>query len=125
MNSVIALRWNQGGRNVCSATSQRGGNTTKSTLAVPGRRLGEVRTVLIEGSAWSKETVLIAMKRAMSYLYGVRLPCHATTSSGLCGSFIDHSLPRNLTITSVGRSGSSKAATGAWKSRALARPLDP
>ena len=36
MNSVITLRWNQGGRNVSSPTSQRGGKITKSTLAVPG-----------------------------------------------------------------------------------------
>ena len=35
-NSLIVLRWNQGGRKVCSATAQRGGKITKSTLAVPG-----------------------------------------------------------------------------------------
>ena len=36
MNSLITLRWNQGGRKVCSATIQRGGKITKSQLAVPG-----------------------------------------------------------------------------------------
>ena len=45
MNSLIALRWNQGGRNVSSATIQRGGKITKSTLAVPGKSDGEVSTV--------------------------------------------------------------------------------
>ena len=70
MNSLITLRWNHGGRNVCSATIQRGGKITKSTLAVPGVSEGEVSTVKIDGSGWSKLTVLIALKRARSYLYG-------------------------------------------------------
>ena len=70
MSSLITLRWNQGGRNVSSATLQRGGKMTKSTLATPARSEGEVSTVKIEGSGWSKLTVLIAMKRASSYLYG-------------------------------------------------------
>ena len=34
-----------GGRNVCSATIQRGGKMTKSTLAVPGTGVGAVSTV--------------------------------------------------------------------------------
>ena len=45
MNSDMTLRWNQGGRNVSSPTSQRGGKITKSTLARPGSSLGEVSTV--------------------------------------------------------------------------------
>ena len=45
MNSDITLRWNQGGRKVSSATSQRGGKITKSTLAWPGDSDGEVSTV--------------------------------------------------------------------------------
>ena len=64
MNSFMVLRWNHGGRKVCSATSQRGGKITKSQLAVPGVSLGEVSTVKIEGSEWSKLTVPIALKRA-------------------------------------------------------------
>ncbi len=40
MNSLITLRWNQGGRKVSSATIQRGGKTTKSRLAVPGGLAG-------------------------------------------------------------------------------------
>ncbi len=51
MNSLITLRWNHGGRNVCSATCQRGGKMTKSTFAVPGTPEGEVSTVKIDGSA--------------------------------------------------------------------------
>ena len=54
MNSLIRLRWNQGGRKVSSATSQRGGKMTKSQLAVPGVSLGEVSTVKMLGSGWSK-----------------------------------------------------------------------
>ena len=36
ISSLITLRWNHGGRNVSSATCQRGGKITKSTLATPG-----------------------------------------------------------------------------------------
>ena len=64
--SLITLRWNQGGRNVPSATIQRGGKITKSALAVPGVSLGEVSTVKIDGSGWSKLTVLIVLKRLRS-----------------------------------------------------------
>ena len=51
-----------------SATSQRGGNTTTSRLATPAVSLGEVSTVKIDGSGWSKLTVFIVLKRARSYL---------------------------------------------------------
>src|SRR5688500_19271934 len=84
ISSLITLRWNHGGRKVFSATCQRGGKMTKSQLAVPACAEGEVSTVKIDGSAWSKLTVLITMKRASSYLYGTQLPCQATTSSGEC-----------------------------------------
>ena len=50
MNSLITLRWNHGGRNVSSATIQRGGKITKSQLAVPAISLGRVSTVKIDGS---------------------------------------------------------------------------
>src|SRR6476661_4667754 len=82
ISSLITLRWNQGGRKVCSATCQRGGNMTKSQLATPGVPEGDVSTVKMDGSEWSKLTVLTAMKRARLYLYGAPLPCQATTSSG-------------------------------------------
>jgi hypothetical protein len=39
-----------GGRNVCSATIQRGGKMTKSQFAVPAISDGEVSTVKIDGS---------------------------------------------------------------------------
>ena len=42
MNSVMTLRWNHGGRNVSSPTSQRGGKIAKSTVAVPARSEGAV-----------------------------------------------------------------------------------
>jgi hypothetical protein len=50
MHSLMMLRWNQGGRNVSSATIQRGGKITKSALARPGTSEGEVSTVKIDGS---------------------------------------------------------------------------
>src|SRR5258705_9282831 len=101
MNSLMTLRWNQGGRKVSSATSQRGGKMTKSQLAVPTTSEGEVRTVKIDGSAWSKLTVLMALKRAKSYLAGLRLPCQATTSSGEWSSVVVQRPPWNLTTNSV------------------------
>ena len=70
MNSLAMLRWNHGGRNVSCATSQRGGNTTKSRFAVPGVSLGEVSTVKIDGSGWSKLIEPIVLKRRRSYLHG-------------------------------------------------------
>ncbi len=51
MYSLMTLRWNQGGRNVCSATDQRGGKMTKSKFAVPVSAEGELSTVKIDGSA--------------------------------------------------------------------------
>ena len=68
MNSLITLRWYQGGRKVSSATSQRGGKITKSQFAVPGVSLGEVSTVKIDGSGWSWLIEPITTKRAVSYL---------------------------------------------------------
>jgi hypothetical protein len=68
MNSLITLRWKNGGRNVCSATIQRGGKITKSQLAVPAVSVGEVSTVKIDGSGWSKLTVPIVLNSARSYL---------------------------------------------------------
>ena len=71
MNSFITLRWNQGGRNVSSATIQRGGKIDEIDVgACPACRSGEVSTVKIDGSGWSKLTVPIVLKRARSYLYG-------------------------------------------------------
>src|SRR5471032_1697632 len=53
MNSLATLRWNQGGRNVSSATSQRGGKMTKSSEWTPGVSLGDCSTRKIDGSGWS------------------------------------------------------------------------
>jgi hypothetical protein len=55
---------------VSSATCQRGGKITKSTLATPASAEGEVSTVKRDGSAWSKLRAPMVMKRARSYLYG-------------------------------------------------------
>jgi hypothetical protein len=44
INSFMQFRWKYGGRNVFSATDQRGGKTTKSTAAVPGFVVGHVKT---------------------------------------------------------------------------------
>ena len=68
MNSLMMLRWYQGGRNVCSATSQRGGKITKSTLAVPASPDGAVSTVKIDGSGWSNRIAPTGEKVARSYL---------------------------------------------------------
>src|SRR5688500_13922340 len=94
MHSLITLRWNQGGRKVSSATAQRGGKMTKSAFARPGTSDGDVSTVKIDGSGWSKLTEPIALNRLRSYFHGARLPCHATTSSGLWSSVVVHKPPR-------------------------------
>src|SRR5918993_4180717 len=112
MHSFITLRWNQGGRKVPSATIQRGGKITKSMFAVPGESVGEVSTVKMLGSGWSKLTVPMVLNRAVSYLYGALLPCQATTSSGEWSSSVAQSVPWNFTTSSVGSSRSSNQATG-------------
>src|SRR5262245_57102152 len=112
MYSLITLRWNHGGRKVSSATIQRGGKMTKSTLATPGVSEGDVSTVKIDGSGWSWLTVLIVLKRVRSYLNGARLPCHATTSSGEWSIGARQSRPPNLPTSSKSPSTSSNAATG-------------
>ena len=68
MNSLMMLRWYQGGRNVSSATSQRGGKMTKSMLAVPSSPLGAVSTVKIDGSGWSNRMAPTGENVARSYL---------------------------------------------------------
>ena len=85
MHSLITLRWNQGGRKVSSATSQRGGKITKSMLLVPGVSLAECSTRKIDGSGWSKLIEPMVMKLAVSYFTGARLPCQATTLKGVAG----------------------------------------
>src|SRR5688572_2105513 len=108
----MMLRWNQGGRKVRSATCQRGGKMTKSQFATPGTPDGDVSTVKIEGSEWSNVTVLTATKRSSGYLYGVQLPCQATTSSGEWRYSAAQRLPWNFCTTSHLPPRSSKAATG-------------
>ena len=93
INSLMTFLWNQGGRKVSSATSHRGGKITKSQLATPSVAMFDVSTVLIEGSGWSKFTVPIAMKWAVSYLYGTRLPCHAMPRHPVANAF--DASPRN------------------------------
>src|SRR4051794_30465478 len=112
MNSLIRLRWYQGGRKVSSATSQRGGEMTKAQFAVPGVSDGEVSTVKIDGSGWSKLMEPIVMKLAVSYFSGARLPCQATTSNGECFSSARQSRPPNFFTSSQLPTDSSYAATG-------------
>src|SRR5581483_463315 len=100
MNSLITLRWNHGGRKVSSATSQRGGKITKSQLAQPGVSLGDVSTVKIDGSGWSKLIEPKAMKRDKSYFIGARLPCQAITLKGVCCCAARHNAPPNFLISS-------------------------
>ena len=40
----MQFRWKYGGRKVCSADNQRGGNTTKSRIATPGLSEGTLNT---------------------------------------------------------------------------------
>ena len=68
MNSLMTFMWYHGGRKVFSATSQRSEKITKSMLAVPGVSDGDVRTVKIEGSAWSNSTGPTGENRLRSYL---------------------------------------------------------
>ena len=68
MNSLATLRWNHGGRNVSSPTSQRGGKITKSRFAVPGVSEARCSTVKIDGSGWSKLIEPIVLKRAQVVL---------------------------------------------------------
>ena len=102
MNSLITLRWNHGGRNVCSATIQRGGKITKSTLATPGgvrrrgqhsedRRVGMIEADRVD-DVEAREVVLVRrvvavpgddVERRMVDLRRHRLPQNfATSSSG-------------------------------------------
>ncbi|MNY83237.1 hypothetical protein D3C86_2258690 [compost metagenome] len=53
MNSLATLRWNQGGRNVFCAGSQRGPKITKSMVSTPGVSDGDCSTRKIDGSGWS------------------------------------------------------------------------
>ena len=43
-----------------------GGKMTKSAAASPGVSEGQVKTVKMEGSGWSKDTLLIVLKRERS-----------------------------------------------------------
>src|SRR5437899_7300083 len=100
MNSLMRLRWYQGGRKVSSITSQRGGKITKSQLAVPGVSLGEVSTVKIDGSGWSKLIEPMVMKFTVSYFTGARLPCQATTLKGDCFVGADQKRPPDFLTSS-------------------------
>ena len=64
MNSLATLRWNHGGRNVCSIARMRGGKITKSSVSTPGVSLGDCSTRKIDGSGWSKLIEPIVLKRA-------------------------------------------------------------
>ena len=75
-------------------------------------RVGEVSTVKIDGSGWSKLTVPMVLKRARSYLYGARLPCQATTSSGEWSSSSPTAGRGTSAPARTARSTSSNAATG-------------
>ena len=81
-------------------TSQRGGKMTKSQLAVPGVSLGDVSTVKMDGSGWSKLIEPMVMKFAVSYFTGVRLPCQATTLKGELAAGARQKWPPNFLINS-------------------------
>src|SRR5687768_14988333 len=110
MNSLIRLRWYQGGRKVSSCTSQRGGKITKSQFAVPGVSDGEVSTVKIDGSGWSKLIEPSTMKFAVSYFSGARLPCQATTLNGVWVCVVRHNAPPTFLTISYSHGPSSYAA---------------
>src|SRR3982751_890526 len=107
MNSLATLRWNQGGRKVSCATSQRGGKMAKSRFAVPGTPLGEVSTVKIDGSGWSKLIEPMVLKRRRSYLRGAYLRRHPTTAGGEWPIGPCHRRPWNFAISEKDPSTSS------------------
>ncbi len=86
---------------------------TKSQLAVPGVSLGDVSTVKIDGSGWSKLIEPIVMKFIVSYLKGARLPCHATTLNGLDFAVACQKRPPNFLTISYPLAAPSNEATGA------------
>ena len=82
----------------------------------------------------------MTMKRARSYLYGAKLPCHATTSNTECfcqyqkmlrppleshTCLASNSAPWNLLMMVKSHVRSSKAAVGNKKSRGAASPFAP
>src|SRR5690606_41837717 len=69
LNSMAELRWKNGGRNVCSVTSHRPTNTARSSALRPCVSIGQVSTVLIDGSGWSNVTLPRALHFRRSYLY--------------------------------------------------------
>ncbi|MGX1210085.1 hypothetical protein AB7M42_000350 [Bradyrhizobium diazoefficiens] len=64
----MMFMWYHGGRKVLSATIQRSGKITKSMFAVPAVSDGEVSTVKIDGSGWSKPIAPTGEKVRRSYL---------------------------------------------------------
>ena len=65
------------------------------------------------------------MKCAVSYFIGARLPCQATTLNGVAALCAVHNAPPYFLTIWYAPELSSKAATGARKSRAFASPLLP
>ena len=126
MNSFITLRWNQGGRKVCSATIQRGGKMTKSQLAVPRRlaRRGQhgedrrVRMVEADRADRVEAREIVFVGRVI-----------AVPGDDVERRMVELGRPEIAHRISApprpGASRSSKAATGVRKSRGLARPLAP
>src|SRR2546423_12091225 len=64
MSSLMTLRWNHGGRNVASATSQRGGEKTKTQFAPPGWGERGGQTGKNGRSRGAKPPGVITLKRA-------------------------------------------------------------
>ena len=76
-----------------SATIQRGGKMTKSALARPGVSLGEVSTVKIDGSGWSKLTVPMVLNRASPGNGGARFRARRPHPADLWSSVVALAFP--------------------------------
>ena len=103
------------GSGIITDTPQRGGKMTKSQRAVPSSVVGAVSTVKIEGSAWSKATVLITMNLARSYLRCVVATCivRAKKLSAVCVCICErgarHELSSRFTNDPVNHTAPSQA----------------
>ena len=126
MNSLATLRWNHGGRNVCSIARIRGGKITKS-IDVHARRVARrlqheedrrIRMVVADRAdrVEAREVVLVR--------HVVAVP-RDDVERRVVDARADHRLPRNLATSSNSPSRSSYHAAGVRKSRGFARPFEP
>ena len=112
-------------RKVFSIARMRGGKMTKSMWSTPGVSLGDV-----QHQGRSTVRVVVAdeprvLNRARSYLYGAKLPCQPTTSSGRMADAASATAGPGISRSVRTRcSRSSNAATGVGSHR-VRQPVAP